>query len=184
MIIATATTSWHKLIACATSFGDNVFSPELICLVPKPKGSTSPQDRAWALLLAVNSTLLERIEASLAAAALPPLAWYDVLWELEKAPEGRLRMHEIAHRIVLSRSNLTRLADRLETAGLIAREPCPDDRRGAYCVITRAGRHMRARMWPVYQKQIGELFAAHLSAPEAESMVRALQRILQAVRDD
>jgi DNA-binding MarR family transcriptional regulator len=152
--------------------------------VAKSKTSASPQVRAWGLLLAVNSTLLERIEASLAAAALPPLAWYDVLWELEKAPDGRLRMHEIAHRIVLSRSNLTRLADRLETAGLIAREPCPDDRRGAYCVITRAGRQMRERMWPLYQRQIEDLFAAHLSAQEAESMVSALGRILQAVRDD
>src|SRR3981189_2373699 len=92
---------------------------------------------AWALLLSANSSRLERIETSLAAADLPPLAWYDVLWELEKAPDGRLRMHEIADHTVLSRSNLTRLADRLENAGLIEREICADDRRGAYCVITR-----------------------------------------------
>ena len=78
-----------------------------------------------------QDTLLERIETALATADLPPLAWYDVLWELEKAEQGRLRMHQIADRIVLSRSNLTRLADRLEKAGLIAREACPDDRRGA-----------------------------------------------------
>jgi DNA-binding MarR family transcriptional regulator len=146
--------------------------------------SSAPQTLAWALLLSVSSRLLERIEASLAAADLPPLAWYDVLWELEKARDGRLRMHEIADHTVLSRSNLTRLADRLENAGLIEREICADDRRGAYCVITRAGRQMRARMWPMYQKGIEELFAAHVGADEAKSMSTALQRVLQAVNGD
>jgi DNA-binding MarR family transcriptional regulator len=145
---------------------------------------SAPQMLAWALLLSANSRLLERIEASLAAADLPPLAWYDVLWELEKAPDGRLRMHEIADHTLLSRSNLTRLADRLENAGLIGREICADDRRGAYCVITRAGRQMRARMWPVYQKGIEKLFAAHVSTGEAQSMVATLKRVLQAVNED
>lgn len=145
---------------------------------------STAQMRAWVLLLSANSRLLERIEASLATADLPPLAWYDVLWELEKAPDGRLRMHEIADQTVLSRSNLTRLADRLENARLIEREICADDRRGAYCVITRAGRQMRARMWPVYQKGIEKLFAAHVSADEAQSMNAALERVLQAVNED
>src|SRR5689334_8419202 len=87
---------------------------------------------AWSVLLATQATLVERIESALAAMELPPLAWYDVLWALERAEGGRLRMHELAQRVVLSRSNLTRLADRLEGAGLTLRERCPDDRRGAY----------------------------------------------------
>ena len=74
--------------------------------------------RAWRLFLFTHTLLLESIEETLEAAGLPPLAWYDMLWELEKADEGRLRMHEIADRVVLSRSNLTRLADRLVSAGL------------------------------------------------------------------
>src|ERR1700674_367861 len=141
--------------------------------------SSVPQMLAWASLLSANSRLLERIEASLAAAGLPPLAWYDVLWELEKAPDGRLRMHEIADHTVLSRSNLTRLADRLENAGLIEREICAEDRRGAYCVITRVGRQRRGRMWPVYQRGIEKLFSAHVSAAEARSMTTALKRVVQ-----
>ena len=76
---------------------------------------------AWAVLLTAHATLVERIEAALVAAGVPALDWYDVLWELEKA-DGRLRMHDLARRVVLSRSNLSRLADRLEKAGLVARE--------------------------------------------------------------
>ena len=105
------------------------------------------------------TALLERIERALAQAGLPPLAWYDVLWELEKAPERKLRMHDLAERVVLSRSNLTRLADRVENAGLLAREACPNDRRGNFCVITDAGRAMRKKMWPIYRDQIALLLS-------------------------
>ena len=110
-----------------------------------------PKSRAWAVLLTAHATLIETIEAALAEAKLPPLAWYDVLWELEKAQGGKLRMHELARRIVLSRSNLTRLADRLEDARLTERADTPHDRRGYDCVITRAGLAMRKKMWPVYK---------------------------------
>lgn len=139
---------------------------------PDPKG------RAWPLFLATHSRLMERIGDALARAKLPPLAWYDVLWELEKAPDQRLRMHQLAERIVLSRSNLTRLADRLEAAGLLRREPCPDDRRGSFCVITQAGLDTRKTMWPVYGEQIEVLFARHLSVAEAEMLVKVMTRML------
>ena len=92
-----------------------------------------PRSRAWRLFLVAHAVLLERIESQLRRAGLPPLAWYDVLWELEKATDRKLRMHELATRIVLSRSNLTRLADRLESAKLICRGKCANDRRGLLC---------------------------------------------------
>lgn len=129
--------------------------------------SDDPKSRAWALFLFAHAVLLERIEAQLRRADLPPLAWYDVLWELEKAADGKLRMHELANRVVLSRSNLTRLADRLERAKLVSRQECADDRRGAYCLITPAGRAMRRNMWPVYRAEIDALFAAHISRETA-----------------
>jgi DNA-binding MarR family transcriptional regulator len=137
---------------------------------------------AWAVFLSTHATLVERIEAALAAAELPPLAWYDVLWALESVDGGRLRMHELAQRVVLSRSNLTRLADRLEAAGLTSRERCADDRRGAYAVLTAAGREMRKRMWPVYRKQIETLFTDHLGQKEAAMLSDLLTRILLAAR--
>lgn len=143
---------------------------------PDPKG------HAWAVLLAAHATLVEKIEAALAEAELPPLAWYDVLWELEKAESGKLRMHELARRIVLSRSNLTRLADRLEQAGLVAREDTPHDRRGYHLAITRAGLATRKKMWPVYKEAIERLFSKQVTLEEARAMGDALHRAVKAAR--
>jgi len=141
-----------------------------------------PKGHAWAVLLTAHAALIEKIEAALARAKLPPLAWYDVLWELEKAEGGRLRMHELARRIVLSRSNLTRLADRLEDAKLIARADTPHDRRGYHCVITRAGLAKREKMWPVYKAEIERLFSRHISVEEARTIGEALARAVKAAR--
>lgn len=138
---------------------------------------------AWAVLLTAHATLLGRISAALAEAKLPALEWYDVLWELEKAEGGKLRMHELAQRIVLSRSNLTRLADRLEDAGLIERTDSPEDGRGYDCVITRAGRAMRKKMWPAYKAQIENLFSRHVTLDEARTIGDALARAVKAARD-
>ncbi len=140
------------------------------------------KSHAWAVLLTAHATLIEKIEAALAGAKLPPLAWYDVLWELEKAEGGKLRMHELARRIVLSRSNLTRLADRLEDARLIEREDTPHDRRGYHCVITRAGLALRRKMWPLYKAGIERLFSRHITVEEARTIGDALARMVKAAR--
>jgi DNA-binding MarR family transcriptional regulator len=144
--------------------------------------ATDPKQHAWAVLLTAHATLVERIEAALATAGLPPLAWYDALWELEKA-EGRLRMIELARRVVLSKSNLSRLADRLEHAGLVERQDAADDGRGYDLVLTRAGRALRRKMWPVYEAQIEQLFATHLSLEQARIIGEALGRAVRAARD-
>ena len=144
--------------------------------------AADPKAHAWAVLLTAHATLVERIELALAGAGLPPLAWYDVLWELEKAG-GRLRMLELARRVVLSKSNLSRLADRLEEAGLVARQDAADDGRGYDLVLTRSGRAMRRKMWPVYAAQIEALFSRHLSVEEARVIGEALGRAVKAARD-
>ena len=141
-----------------------------------------PKGHAWAVLLTAHATLIEKIEAALAEAKLPPLAWYDVLRELEKAEGGKLRMHELARRIVLSRSNLTRLADRLEDAKLIERTDTRHDRRGYDCVVTRAGLAMRKKMWPVYKAEIERLFSRHITVDEARTIGNALARAVNAER--
>ncbi len=151
--------------------------------MPKTK-QLDPKGRAWGLFLAAHTVLTERIEAALAQANLPSLDWYDVLWELEKAEGGKLRMHELAQRIVLSRSNLTRLADRLQSAELVTREDCPDDRRGYFLVLTEKGRQTRSVMWPMYQREIDTQFSKHLSVAAANAMVSAFTAILQARRTD
>lgn len=144
---------------------------------------SDPRAHAWAVLLTAHARLIERIEADLAAAGLPPLGWYDVLWALESADGRQLRMHELAEHVVLSRSNLTRLADRLQDAGLIERVAAAEDRRGAYCVITTSGRALRKRMWPVYQAAVERHFGAHVSDKEAGQLGEILARVARAVRE-
>ena len=137
---------------------------------------------AWRALITTNARVLEKIERALSDAGLPPLGWYDVLLELSGAPGGRLRMHELARAVVLSRSGLTRLVDRLEGAGLIGREPDPADRRGSYAAITEDGKATLRRMWPVYAAGIAEHFGRHLTDEETRVIASALGRVADAAR--
>ena len=137
---------------------------------------------AWRALIVANARVVEKIERALSEAGLPPLGWYDVLLELSVAPGGRLRMHELARAVVLSRSGLTRLVDRLEGAGLLGREPDPADRRGSYAAITGEGRVLLRRMWPVYAAGIAEHFGRHLDDDEARVISAALGRVADAAR--
>ena len=139
---------------------------------------------AWAVFLTAHAVLVDAVEERLGKAGLPPFSWYDLLWALERADDGRRRMHELADLVVVSRSNLTRLVDRLEKARLVRRMPSEDDRRGAYAEITAEGRKLRRRMWPIYAVAIDELFGAHLTKAEAESVGRALRKVLAAARGE
>ena len=139
-----------------------------------------PRQRAWARFITAQAMLLEHIEEAFAGADLPPLAWYDVLWILENAEQGRLRMHDLARKAVVSRSNVTRLTDRMEKAGLVARSDCPVDGRGTVCEITTRGRALRAKMWPVYKKQIDTRFGKHLDSREADLISSAFERIIDS----
>jgi DNA-binding MarR family transcriptional regulator len=137
---------------------------------------------AWRAFLKAHASTVSAIERDLAAEGLVPLTWYDVLVALWEAPNHRLRLHELARQVVLSRSGLTRLVDRLETAGLLWREPCADDRRGAYAVLTEEGRAAQLRAWPVYARGIATHFADHLSEEEARVLTNAFDRMSAAMR--
>ncbi len=142
------------------------------------------REEAWRALITAYAAAVEGIERGLLEAGLPPLSWYDVLLELSAVPGCRLRMHELASAVVLSRSGLTRLVDRLEKAGLLRRAPDPADGRGSFAVLTDEGAGMRKRMWPVYAKGIAEHFGAYVSDEEAEVLSRALGRVRAAARAD
>src|SRR5215470_975827 len=135
---------------------------------------------AWRTFLKVHATLIDRIDHDLVAAKLPPLSTYDVLIELYEAPERRLRMHELAERVVLSRSGLTRLVDRLEAEGLLLRDRSGTDRRGAYAVITEKGITALRKAWPVYARGIAEYFAQWLTPEQALLLESAFGAMLQA----
>jgi DNA-binding MarR family transcriptional regulator len=133
---------------------------------------------SWRALLNAHARVIQRIEGDLQAEELPPLGWYDVLWALYRAPERRLRISELADHVVLSRTGMVRLVDRIEAAGLVRREPVPEDRRGAYAVLTDEGVDMLRKMWPIYARGIEELFLAPVGADTA--IVRdALERVAQ-----
>ena len=173
---------YHRIVAYATIF-------EYISPVTEKKnlaratGLDGGREEAWRTFITAYALVIERIERELAEAGLPPLGWYDVLLELSRASERRLRMHELARAVVLSRSGLTRLVDRLERAGLLRREPDPADRRGSFAVLTDEGAAMREQMWPVYAQGIAEHFGKHLTEYEIEVLTGALKRVLDAARD-
>ncbi|MES1199789.1 MAG: MarR family transcriptional regulator [Pseudomonadota bacterium] len=133
-------------------------------------------ERAWIALLRVAPHLMETIEAELKTKGFPPLAWYDVLWELERA-EAPVRQRDLVTRLLVARYNLSRLLDRLEADGLITREPCEDDARGHALNLTRAGKALRQKMWPVYSAAIAEAVDAKLSAAEAETLAKLLDKL-------
>ena len=139
---------------------------------------------AWRSFITAHARLIDAIDRALTSAERLPLHWYDVLIELLEAPGRRLRLHDLADRVVLSRSGLTRLLDRLEAAGLLARQPDPSDRRGAYAVLTDKGREAIRRSWPVYAGGIQEYFARHVSADEATLLTQVFTRMLEAVKSN
>ena len=120
---------------------------------------------AWRAFLRAHSTMLRRITVDLEEAELPPLSWYDVLAALRDAPQdGALRQVELAERLLLSNSGLSRLIDRIEKAGLVRRTACETDRRSFYIQLTAEGREMLERIWPVYARGIAEDFLPALGS--------------------
>ena len=92
--------------------------------------------------------------------------------------------NQLALYSVVSRSNVTRLSDRMEKAGLVARSDCPVDGRGTVCELTAKGRALRAKMWPLYKKQIESLFGKHLDAREAESLAASFETMIQSMKEE
>ena len=137
------------------------------------------QVRVWARLLGAQRLALQSVECALARAKLPPLAWYDVLLELEGAGRLGLRPYELQQALLLAQYNLSRLLDRIERRACIERRECKQDGRGQVVVITEAGLALRRRMWPVYAAAIRAAFTDHLSARQ----VNALDSILGALRE-
>ena len=138
----------------------------------------------WAALLRVHAALLPRFDQELQAAHGLPITWYDVLLELNAAPDRRLTMGELGAVAVVSRSRVSRVVDELVKAGLVAREPNPDDRRSAFAVLTSQGRAVLRKAAPTYVAAVQRDFAAHFTAREGEIMARALRRVLAADAPD
>jgi DNA-binding MarR family transcriptional regulator len=134
---------------------------------------------AWAAVLRVHAAVVPRLERELAAVGMP-LSWYDVLLELNSAPDRRLRMTELGARAVLSRERISRVVDELERAGLVRRDRNPDDGRSLLAAITDDGRARLRAAAPVYLDGIARHFGADLDDDEARVIGAALQRVVTA----
>ena len=139
-----------------------------------------PHLSAWRALLNAHASVVGRIEQALSNAGLPPLAWYDVLWAVRRAPGRHVRMAELADGLTLSRGGVTKLVDRIESAGLLRRERAEDDGRGFYASLTDAGEEMLRRMWPVYARILREAFVDTLTEEEAAVISAGLARARDA----
>lgn len=136
--------------------------------------------QAWTRLMRAEQGLMDKIEAALKQAGLPPLSWYDVLDELDRANGGRLPQADVQGRLSMAQYNLCRLADRLAADGLVERTRCRMDGRKGYLAITDRGRALRAQMWPVYAAAIKAHVAGRLTNEEAESLAMLLGKLMDA----
>jgi DNA-binding MarR family transcriptional regulator len=131
---------------------------------------------AWLTLLQAQSVVVDGLESDLDI----PLGWFEVLIQLTSAPEGRLKMQELAHSVLLSKSGLTRLVDRMAEAGLVTRAPCPTDRRAIYANVTPAGRAALRKTLPTHNESLAEHFSNVLTKSELVALRATLDKILDA----
>ncbi|MGC8634275.1 MAG: MarR family winged helix-turn-helix transcriptional regulator [Candidatus Limnocylindrales bacterium] len=133
--------------------------------------------RAWNAFLRARAAILRQLEAELAAGTGLPLAHYEVLMQLGCAEHHRLRMHTLAERLLLSRSGVTRLVDRLEREGLARRMTCPSDARGSFAVLTDAGLERLRDATPVYLQGVRRHFVDPLGPEDLEVLAAILERL-------
>ena len=137
------------------------------------------ETRAWIGFVKSQQSVLDKVDKDFKASGFPLLSWYDLLLELEKSKGGRLRQKELGELILLSKYNVSRLLDRLEKQGLIKREPCEEDTRGVFAVITPKGKKLRNKMWPVYYGSIKENFLSKFNEKELKQIIRLSKRLVQ-----
>ncbi len=133
---------------------------------------------AWRAFLRAHATVIGELEQEMEEGEGLPLTWYDILVNLECAPNCRLRMQALADSILLSRSGLTRLLDRMATAGLVRREPCSEDRRGTYAALTDQGRQALEKAAPGHLAGVDRHFLSKLGDDDIEALILAFGKVV------
>jgi DNA-binding MarR family transcriptional regulator len=149
----------------------------------QPHLSEDPRMLAWRAFLQAHSAVVARLEHELEVETELSLSQYEVLLHLRFAPEGRMRMQELAGSVLLSKSGVTRLVDRMAVAGLVERAACESDRRVTYAGITEEGRRALREADPVHLRGIEEHFARFLTPEEAGTMAALLLKIFRNAVD-
>ena len=138
--------------------------------------------RVWARLMKAQRLTLASVERELKVAGLPPLVWYDVLLEVERAGHEGLRPFELERAMLLAQYNLSRLVDRIERAGFVERRACEDDGRGQLVAITERGKAIRRKMWPIYSQAVEATVGKHLSVKQTETLDVLLKLLIDEDR--
>jgi DNA-binding MarR family transcriptional regulator len=133
---------------------------------------------AWRGMLRAHAELTRALDAELTAAHGLPLSSYEVLLFVGSAPAGRMRMSELADSVLLSRSGLTRLVDRLERGGLLKRVQCDEDARGYFAQITPAGRELFEQARRTHLAGVRRLFLSRFSREELRELGGLWERVL------
>jgi DNA-binding MarR family transcriptional regulator len=135
---------------------------------------------AWRGLLRVHASVLKRLDAALEEAHGLQLTSYEVLTQLDGAPQQRMRMCDLAESVMLSRSGMSRLADRLEREGLIQRCACTADARGQYACLTPEGHELLEAARPTHLAGIRSAFLAQFEQDELQQLGSYWSRLLSA----
>src|SRR5260221_1396900 len=142
------------------------------------KQKPSPEAAAaWIRLMRVQRRVLAAVEQNWKKAACPPLAWYEALLELSRAPSGEMRPVELEKQMLIPQYSTSRLIDRLVDEGLAARRECKIDKRGQFVEITEAGRELQKKMWSAYSAAIGKHVGSKLFDADALKLCGLLDRL-------
>jgi DNA-binding MarR family transcriptional regulator len=137
----------------------------------------SPEVTVFARLLRAHGTLTRELEARLVAEHGLTINDFETLLHLSREPEQRMRRVDLADRLALTPSGVTRLLDGLMAAGLVARASCPSDARVSYAVLTDAGRELFAAAVETNDRTCRELIGQHLSPVELAQLSTLLGRL-------
>jgi DNA-binding MarR family transcriptional regulator len=137
-----------------------------------------PRITTFGMLLEAHAAVVADVARDIEGRSAHPLGWFEVLLRLARSPEHRLRMADLAAQVGLSTSGLTRLVDRIEAAGLVERQSCATDRRGAFAVLTPAGEDVLREALPGHLDCIQRRIVAPLGEANAE-LVTDLLRVLR-----
>ena len=131
----------------------------------------------WEHFLRAHASITRRLDADLVAEHGLTLSEYDVLVQLARAPDGQLRPTQLADKVLLTRSGITRLLGRLEGKKLVERHPCAEDGRVTYAAITAAGRAKRDKARETHLRGVAALFVDRIDADEARSLAGVFRRL-------
>ena len=144
---------------------------------------TIDQQKSWRAYLAATTLLSEKLSRELQAAHGLTMADYEILVRLSEAPERRLRMSQLASHTLASRSRLSHQVDRLEKAGLVERQACEDDRRGANAVLTEAGWNLLVTAAPTHVEGVRRHLVDLLTDDQFTALGEALALVAAHLQD-